>query len=407
MILFFQQQDAEMNDRSRITDRERGCNDVPCFLLLIGMVCGMIGVGVIAFRDGDVGFLETSGDSEGNVCGKGVPPHNITVGDWSRMKFQWSTVYNNTIRALCVTECPTYHVDSLNYVGYPSTPPSLVTYSSTLQYGRCIPVGVADVAVVDFYKSKEVVSKEMYTAAADVFHSEKTIAVIGAIACGCAIMWTFMLTMRITEEQSSFSFVTLGMSFIIVQCSLAGLGVAAYTYSGDVCFLLLVTSSYYLMFCFSLLNKIKQVNSISDHKEFWKAIGIVLFVFAGLFFMLSVYLWGHFSAACFMLDEVSKVTSGFYLKLITSFALALIVCLTYYSLSVIVRLSSINKVGDYGLRTIDNDKANLIWFIFIGWFWVCGFLNAVCYICVSCYTVLRYYNGGVTAGAVEGDGEVC
>lgn len=49
----------------------RSCTDIPCCILFLAYIVGMIVVGVIAFKEGDPDRLLLPTDSKGNICGKG------------------------------------------------------------------------------------------------------------------------------------------------------------------------------------------------------------------------------------------------------------------------------------------------------------------------------------------------
>ncbi|CAH3195384.1 unnamed protein product, partial [Porites evermanni] len=47
------------------------CTDIPCCILFLAYIVGMIIVGIIAFQEGDPDRLLLPTDSNGNTCGKG------------------------------------------------------------------------------------------------------------------------------------------------------------------------------------------------------------------------------------------------------------------------------------------------------------------------------------------------
>lgn len=49
----------------------RSCTDIPCCILFVAYIVGMIVVGIIAFKEGDPDRLLLPTDSQGNICGKG------------------------------------------------------------------------------------------------------------------------------------------------------------------------------------------------------------------------------------------------------------------------------------------------------------------------------------------------
>ncbi|CAH3194259.1 unnamed protein product, partial [Porites evermanni] len=50
---------------------DRSCTDIPCCILFLAYIVGMIIVGIIAFQEGDPDRLLLPTDSNGNTCGKG------------------------------------------------------------------------------------------------------------------------------------------------------------------------------------------------------------------------------------------------------------------------------------------------------------------------------------------------
>lgn len=49
---------------------DRSCTDIPCCILFVAYIVGMVVVGIIAFKEGDPDRLLLPQDSQGNICGK-------------------------------------------------------------------------------------------------------------------------------------------------------------------------------------------------------------------------------------------------------------------------------------------------------------------------------------------------
>ncbi|XP_073243444.1 choline transporter-like protein 4 isoform X2 [Porites lutea] len=114
---------AEQEDgKKRKRDREfkgpiadRSCTDIPCCILFLAYIVGMIIVGIIAFQEGDPDRLLLPTDSNGNTCGKGnhqdkkylvffdISTCVTKGGDLA----QFVSIPSCPTPQVCVSECPT------------------------------------------------------------------------------------------------------------------------------------------------------------------------------------------------------------------------------------------------------------------------------------------------------------
>ncbi|XP_068728860.1 choline transporter-like protein 4 [Montipora capricornis] len=89
----------------------RSCTDIPCCILFVAYIVGMIVVGIIAFKEGDPDRLLSPTDSNGNICGK---------GDKADKKF---------LLFFDISTCVTKGGDLAQYVSTPSCPTPQVCVS--------------------------------------------------------------------------------------------------------------------------------------------------------------------------------------------------------------------------------------------------------------------------------------
>lgn len=83
---------------------DRSCTDIPCCILFVAYIVGMIIVGIIAFKEGDPDRLLLPRDSQGNICGKD------SFADKKYLLF------------FDITACATKNGDFRKFVSVPSCP---------------------------------------------------------------------------------------------------------------------------------------------------------------------------------------------------------------------------------------------------------------------------------------------
>lgn len=94
---------------------DRSCTDIPCCILFVAYIVGMIVVGIIAFKEGDPDRLLLPQDSQGNICGKDkyadkkyllffdISTCATKGGDFTK----FVTVPSCPTPQVCVKSCPT------------------------------------------------------------------------------------------------------------------------------------------------------------------------------------------------------------------------------------------------------------------------------------------------------------
>lgn len=151
---------AEQEDgKKRKRDREfkgpiadRSCTDIPCCILFLAYIVGMIIVGIIAFQEGDPDRLLLPTDSHGNTCGKGNQQDKkyLVFFDISTCVTkggnlaQFVTIPSCPTPQVCVSECPTK-----NELGTSRNAPDMICKEgisvtednkfTMVQHGKCAP----------------------------------------------------------------------------------------------------------------------------------------------------------------------------------------------------------------------------------------------------------------------------
>ncbi|XP_078343267.1 choline transporter-like protein 4 isoform X2 [Oculina patagonica] len=132
---------------------DRSCTDIPCCILFLAYIVGMIVVGIIAFKEGDPDRLLLPSDSQGNTCGKGdyadkkyllffdISTCATKGGDLTK----FVTVPSCPTPQVCISECP-----KENELGISRKPADMVCKEGTetvteknkvemVRQGKCAP----------------------------------------------------------------------------------------------------------------------------------------------------------------------------------------------------------------------------------------------------------------------------
>lgn len=322
---------------------DRSCTDIPCCILFVAYIVGMVVVGIIAFKEGDPDRLLLPQDSQGNICGKDnyvdkkyllffdISTCATKGGDFTK----YVTVPSCPTPQVCVKSCP-----EDNQLGYDPEPSDMVckegvktvTKSNRKELvlqGKCAPYYLA---------SKPVLYRCIPTLATDLLANSSFItnlagnnitkSVIEAGLQGLQFLLNAQnFGMSIFEDiKAVWHWLLIGMILVLVLAFIYILITRWITgpliwFSIIAVFALIIYGMY---FCYSKYKFLKDSGTSKDFelkftlnldtytqsKDTWLGIGIFLTILLVILLLIVLVLRKRIQIAIAMIKESSKAVSA-------------------------------------------------------------------------------------------------